>query len=275
MVGDGHAMGVAAQILQHVFGAAEGAFGVDHPVLAEEQSPPRSESFRLGEWSEVSMEVQLAILKSLFEAVGELAAKDSRQHLEGKKESVLGFYPVGVIGTQPTGGNDAMHMGMQGKLLTPGMQHAEETDLRTEVSGIASHFEKSFRTDTKQQAIDEFLVLQRQGCQLRRKREDHVNVARREEFLLTRGNPTVAGSGLTLRAVPVSAGVVRDGAMSAAGALIDMTAESGGATTRNGQQHFDVLPAEPLAISLEKCSSRATDKIGHLEGRPIHLLFPR
>ena len=54
-----------------------------------------------------------------------------------------------------------------------------------------------------------------------------------------------------------------------------MTAESGGATAHNGQQHFDVLPAEPLAISLEKCSSRATDKIGHLEGRPIHLLFPR
>ena len=182
MVGDGHAMGVAAQILQHVFGAAEGAFGVDHPILAEQQSPPCSESFRLGKWSEVSMEVQLAILKSLFEAVGELAAKDSRQHHEGKKESVLGFYPVGVIGTQPTGGNDAMHMGMQGELLTPGMQHAEETDFRTEVSGIASHFEKSFRTDTKQQAIDEFLVLQRQGCQLRRKREDHVNVARREEF---------------------------------------------------------------------------------------------
>ena len=167
-----------------------------------------------------------------------------------------------------------MHMGMQGKLLTPGMQHAEETDFRAEVSGIASHFEKSFRTATKQQAIDEFLVLQRQGCQLRRKREDHVNVARREEFLLTRGDPTVTGSGLTLRAVAISAGVVRDGAMSAAGALIDMTAESGGATAHNGQQHFDVLPAEPLAISLEKCSSRATDKIGHLEGRPIHLLFP-
>src|SRR5260370_40945503 len=100
------------------------------------------------------------------------------------------------------------------------MQHAEETDFRTEVSGIASHFEKSFRTDTKQQSIDEFLVLQRQGCQLRRKREDHVNAARREELLLTRGHPRAAGSGLTLRAAPVSAGAVRGGAMSAAGALM-------------------------------------------------------
>ena len=49
MVGDGHAMSVSAQILQHVFGTAEGAFGVDHPVLAEQQSQPTSERFRLGE----------------------------------------------------------------------------------------------------------------------------------------------------------------------------------------------------------------------------------
>ena len=34
MVGDGHAMGVAAQILQHIFGATEGTFQVDHPVLS-------------------------------------------------------------------------------------------------------------------------------------------------------------------------------------------------------------------------------------------------
>jgi hypothetical protein len=39
--------------------------------------------------------------------------------------------------------------------------------------------------------------------------------------------------------------------MSAAGALIDMTAECGGTTPRNGQQHFDMLPAEPLAISFD------------------------
>src|ERR1700731_765859 len=182
---------------------------------------------------------------------------------------------MGVIGTQPTSGNDAMPMGMQGELLTPSVQHAEETDFCTEMFGVTRDFEKSFCAGAKKQTIDEFLILQRHGRQLRRKREDHVNVVCREKFLLTRGDPTVAGRGLTLRAVAVSAGVVGDGAMPAASALIEMPTEWGGTTARNGQQHFDVLPAEPLAISLEKCSSRATDKIGHLEGRPIHLLFPR
>ena len=34
MVGDGHTVSVAAQIVQHIFGATEGTFQVDHPVLS-------------------------------------------------------------------------------------------------------------------------------------------------------------------------------------------------------------------------------------------------
>ena len=35
MVGDGHAMGVASEILQNVFRAAERPLGIDDPVLPE------------------------------------------------------------------------------------------------------------------------------------------------------------------------------------------------------------------------------------------------
>jgi len=36
MVGDGHAMGVAGQVVENMFGATEGRLGVDHPVLVAE-----------------------------------------------------------------------------------------------------------------------------------------------------------------------------------------------------------------------------------------------
>jgi|SRR5580658_446909 hypothetical protein len=36
MVGDGHAMGVAGQVVEHMFRAAEGRLGVDYPVLLPE-----------------------------------------------------------------------------------------------------------------------------------------------------------------------------------------------------------------------------------------------
>ena len=63
--------------------------------------------------------------------------------------------------------------------------------------------------------------------------------------------------------------------MSAAGALIEMPAECGGTTPANGQQHFDVLPPEPVAISFDERISRGADQIGHLKWWPGHLLFLR
>src|SRR5260370_2161997 len=106
--------------------------------------------------------------------------------------------------------------------------------------------------------------------------EDHVQVACREKFSATRSDPAFAGSDLTLRAVAISAAVIRDGGtMPATGALVEMAAECGGTTSPNGQQHFDVLPTEPVAISFEESISRGADQIGHLEWWPGHLVFLR
>ena len=169
-----------------------------------------------------------------------------------------------------------MDMGMESELLIPGMQHGEEADFRAEMSRIASDFEKCFCTGAEQQIVDDFLVLQSQWSELRRKCEDHMDVARGEKFSLPCRDPAFPGRGLTLRAVPIAAAVIGDGGtMPAAGAFIEMTAECGGTTARNGQQYFDVLPTEPLAISFDEGSSCAADEIGHLEGRPAHLLLLR
>ena len=96
-----------------------------------------------------------------------------------------------------------------------------------------SDFEKGLGTGAKQEIVDDLLVLQDQRGQMTRKREDHMDVARREQLLAARCEPAVASPGLTLRAVPVAARVVGDGTMSAAGAFIEMAAERGGATPRN------------------------------------------
>ena len=167
--------------------------------------------------------------------------------------------PVGVIGGQSAGRNDAMDMRMKFELLIPGVQHAEEADLRTEMFGITCDFQKRFRTGAKQEIVDDLLILQGQWRQLARQGEDHMHVARREKLPATRREPTVASTGLTLRAVPVAARVVGDGAMSAAGAFIEMAAERGGATPLNGPQHFDVLPGDPRTASFDESVSRGAD----------------
>jgi len=59
-------------------------------------------------------------------------------------------------------------------------------------------------------------------------------LARGEQFSLTRRDPAFPCGSLTLRAVPISAAIVGDGTMPATGAFIEMTAECGGTTPRNG-----------------------------------------
>jgi hypothetical protein len=162
------------------------------------------------------------------------------------------------------------------EFLSPGVQDAEEADFCTEMLGIARNFEKGFGTGAKQEIVEDLLVLQNQGGQMTGKREDHMGVASREQFLTTRFDPAVAGSRLTLWTMSVAAAVIRDGGpMPAASALVDVTAESGGATPRNGPQDFDVLPADPLAASFDECFSGSADEIGHLQRWPAHLLLLR
>src|SRR5580700_3308685 len=103
-----------------------------------------------------------------------------------------------------------------------------------------------------------------------------MDVARGEKFLTTRLEPTVASIGLTLWAVSIPAAVVRDGrTVPAVGALIEMPAQGGGATARDGPQHLEVLPGDPFTAAFDESASRGANQIGHLEGRPVHLLSLR
>jgi hypothetical protein len=171
------------------------------------------------------------------------------------------------------GGNDAMNMRMSFELLAPRVQHAEETNFRTEVSRITRNFLKRFGTGAKQKIVKNLLVLQNQWCQTVGQCEDDVQVAGREKFSSTRSNPAFSSSDLTLRAVAISARIKSDGPMPAAGALIEMTAECGGTTPLNGQQHFDMLPTEPVAVSFYESIPGSADDIGHLQRWPAHLFL--
>ena len=265
MVRDGDAVSVAAEILEHIVGAAEGRFAIDDPVFSEQRSQPGSKEFGLCEERQIPGKVQLAKLKGGLESGDELAAKHTAEHLDREKEARLRSNPAGVIERESAGGDNAMDMRMKLELLVPGMQHAEEADLSPEMGGVASDFEQSFCAGTKQQTIDYFFVLQSQGRQLGRQGEDDVDVGRGQQFTTTRRDPAFTRTGLTLRAVPIAATVVGDGGtMPAASALIDMAAQSGGATARDGPQDFKVGPAEPRTIPLDEVCTCTANDVGHL-----------
>jgi len=141
MVGDGDTVGIASEILQHVLGSTEGWFGVDDPVFAEEGTQPGGKELGMGERRELSGQVQLTALEGRLQTSDELATEHAPQYGDGKEEARVGSNPAGVIAGESAGGNDTMDMGMQLEFLVPGVQHAEEADLGSEMGGITSHFE--------------------------------------------------------------------------------------------------------------------------------------
>jgi hypothetical protein len=168
-----------------------------------------------------------------------------------------------------------MYMRVKFEFLIPRVQHAEEANFCAKMFGIAGNFEECFCTGAEQEIVDDLLVLQDQRSQMTRKREYNMDVLRRKKFSATLFQPTFASSCLTLRAVAISTGVVGDSAMPAASAFIEMPAECGGTTARNGQEHFDMLPGDPLTASFDECVSRSADQIGHLQRWPVHLFVLR
>jgi len=155
------------------------------------------------------------------------------------------------------------------------MKDAEEADLRPEILGIASDCKQGLGAGTEEQAVEEPLVLQGEGRQPMREGEDEVGVRGRQDFPATGLDPTVAGVGLALGTVSIAAAVVRDDAMAAAGALIQMSTQGSGAAVLDGRQDLAMLPGEPVAAALDEFLSCGAAQIGHLQGWSTHLGVPR
>ena len=184
------------------------------------------------------MELECAGVKGGLESGDELAAEDTAEHLDGKKEGAARGDPAGVVRSETAGGKHAVDMRMMLQTLIPGMEHAEEADLRAQMPWIAGDLQQGLGAGVKQQVVDQPFVLQCERGQFPRQREDDVDIAGGQQFPFPRLEPAQAGVALALGTVPVAARVVRDGGMSAVRAAIAMSAERGGAAARDGQQHL-------------------------------------
>src|SRR5258708_18414295 len=94
-----------------------------------------------------------------------------------------------------------------------------------------------------------------------------MHVAGGEQLALAGFEPPHTGVALASWAMPITARIVRDGGMSAAGALIAMSAQRSCAATGDGQQHLLMLPANPSATALYKV---VTSTVNGSSRREVH-----
>ena len=81
VIGDGNAMGVAAEIAKNVLRSAEGPFGVNDPVLAKQSAQECGETFRVSQRFEWTIQAQLVLAIEPAEAGNILASEDTAKDL--------------------------------------------------------------------------------------------------------------------------------------------------------------------------------------------------
>ena len=96
------------------------------------------------------MELECTGMKGGLESSDKLAAEDTAEHFDGKKEGAARGDPAGSVRSETAGGYHAVNMGMMLQSLVPSMEYAEETDLCTEVTRIAGDLQQGLSTGVKE-----------------------------------------------------------------------------------------------------------------------------
>ena len=102
---------------------------------------------------EIAVEVQLAAGVGLLQSFQEQTAEQAAEHFHGQKESGTAGFP-GSLRRQSAAGYHTVQMRMQQKVLSPGVQHGEEADDRTQVLGVSGDGEQGLRHGAEQDGVD-------------------------------------------------------------------------------------------------------------------------
>src|SRR5215472_19255904 len=114
---------------------------------------------------------------------------------------------------------------MVGQRRAPGMEDGGGADAGTEVCGICGDGEQRLSRGAEHKVVDHRLILVSDWSDFGRQREDHVEIADRQQIGLARRKPIRRCRALTLWAMAVATRVVSDAAVATIFATLDMPAE--------------------------------------------------
>src|SRR5215207_5142728 len=175
-VGDGDPMGVAAEIGEYLSWSAEGLLGVDDPVDPPQGGEMAREPVGIGEPREVAEEAQPSFGKGGGEALEEQPSEQAGQRLHGEEEVRLAMDPAGSVHRQSAARDDAVKVRMMGERLPPGVKNHDGADLGAEATRVRGEHRQSLCGGLEQDGVDGGLVLEGDGSDRLRNREDDVRL---------------------------------------------------------------------------------------------------
>ena len=96
-----------------------------------------------------------------------------------------------------------------------------------------------------------------------------------QQLGLTLGEPLLRRRALTLRAMPVAAGIVGDARVGAVLAALDMSAERGGAAGLDRRHDLQLAETHMAGVGLAPHRPMGAKDVGDLQARPRHAAVVR
>ena len=273
IVGDGDAVGIAADVVEHLLGSGERALGIDHPFGSFVQAPDNGQK-------------ACALAAGSPGARRRTAACRRRRPSEdtsGTSGGTGGTGP-GPAGRSPAGRRSsgcrrarvrrrARHNADadDAAVLSPGVEHGEEADLGAQVLGIGGDGAQGLGRGPEQNAVDHLLVLVSDGGDLFRHGEHDVEVLGVEKFGLAVLDPLGAGQGLALwDSGDRGSELIADALVAALIALFEVAAERGRAAHLDRGHDAPLRGGHRRAMLLAIGFAVAAEDIRHFQLRALH-----
>ena len=93
-----------------------------------------------------------------LELVEEQGAEAAREDAHGQEEAGAAGDPAVAAGGDAAAGDDAVQVRMEGQVLPPGVQHAEEADLGAEMLGIGGDLAREGEDNVEVGAVQQLVV---------------------------------------------------------------------------------------------------------------------
>jgi len=217
---------------------------------------------RLDKSLKITSKLKLALAVRLIEVMKEQSAIQGGQDSDRKKEARAASDPALTVKGKTSGRYNAMKVRMEHQGLSPGVKQGEEANPCAKVLGIGSDAQEGLGDGAEQQIVNHPRISQRQHSKRIRQGEHDVIVSDREQLLLTSFKPPGFSQRLALGTVSVATRVVDRHPISAARALVEMTAKRRCSTLHDRAHHPALLSSDEASVLLEESFPVPTDDIG-------------
>ncbi len=179
-------MRVAAQIVEHLLGAAERLLGINNPVGAARNGQIADECAGLGQVGKRRKEPQFAGLEGVLQPLEKQSSEQPREHSHWQEEAGAARHPALPVLREAAARHHAVQVRMMDQILLPGVQQGrDEANVGAQMSGISGDRLQRLGGGLKQDLVDDVLVLEGDRGYCLGHGEDDVEVRHGQEVGLT------------------------------------------------------------------------------------------